>query len=165
VYCILGVTKGNYLVIRFNAEEPLKLRESIRFSYGEVGIQFLGGGWSYPESWGVWSDGSHASIVFSKLTAVPSSMQVEGHTVNTPLHPSQSVNISINGVPAGRFQMSSEATSSFTVVVPQIARKSIREMGVVRIDFGFPDAAQPRELGTSDDGRRLGIALRAITLY
>ncbi|AUT60261.1 hypothetical protein [Paraburkholderia terrae] len=111
-------------------------------------------GFSTAEPWGRWALGRRASIVclsdgasMARLTA----------TSFSPAARSQHLVVSANGAPPITFTFLGPQQ---TVDIP--LRPSHNEP--LQLDFSFPDAASPRELGVSDDERDLSIGFVKIDL-
>ena len=72
----------------------------IHFARGKGGALFLVvGGWQYPEKWGVWSNGSNATLVLPLPInpRVNTRVILELNPFVTDTHPKQVVAITVNG--------------------------------------------------------------------
>ncbi len=114
----------------------------------------LGHGWSVPEPWGVWTEGTSAEIT------LPPHRFARAHLRGHPFSPHGAVRF---GVSAGNGPISStrsDTESSLTVDLPFDATG--HRARVLRVHT--PAAISPIDAGVSDDPRRLGFGLRNITL-
>lgn len=128
---------------------------------GEPAAQWLYSGWSGPEPWGTWTDGSKATV----LIPLPEKGVVRGITLEMTAYSSRPTNsqglrLSIAGkllwqgrIPAGK---------KSTIEVPLDAKALTS--GVVQLDFEIDRPQSPKDNGESIDARMLGIGLLAITL-
>jgi len=127
---------------------------------------WLASGWSVPEAAGVWSSGAHAEIAIDlrQLPDVKQGLQISLKVAGlvTQAHPRQRVLISVNGV----------ARPAITLTYPQrdsrlqldIPKVDLDTMQKIRIDLHLPDATTPKAIGINNDGRVLGIMLKAMTI-
>jgi len=144
--------------------KPL-LNERIEFSVNGVGRAYLldlgrspyiGWGWSNPEAWGTWSDGEKARIAM----LVPEGKNIHSLTLDVvayinPTHPSQNIEIFVNGVKQDNVLLSSAGIQKINISIPKLHPKD----GYIAIEFHFPDRISPKELGQGDDARKLGMAI------
>jgi len=118
-------------------------------------------GWSSPEAWGTWTDGSRATldIRFSGMPKGPVRMYVEkAQTLIHPLHPEMPVEVGVNGSHLASWIFDSAGISTHQVEIPP---GKLRD-GKCGITFDIPNPASPAKLGLSDDVRRLGIGIARI---
>ena len=71
----------------------------LKFSAGGNGLAFLGGGWSIPEPWGIWSLGGQSEIALrlSSKTNAPVRMSVSAVAFVHAARPSTSIEVFANG--------------------------------------------------------------------
>lgn len=123
---------------------------------GEPGLAVLGGGWSDPESGGVWSDGTAAVL----RLPIPDTgtWTVALHASPYPLgDPQRQVRVRA----AGR-TLASKTFGMPSAGEPEPLLFSVEGGRVVTIDL--PWAVSPADLGGGPDGRRLGICLHRLTI-
>jgi hypothetical protein len=137
----------------------LKLGARVPLTSSHPGATYLSLGWSSPESWGVWSDGSVAEIKLPSPPNGATTIVFEGHALVSPQHLKQDVTFSINGAQVAKFTLTSSMSRPLTVSIPQAARNKPLD---VRLDL--PDAVHPQDIGLNTDNRTLAIALEALTL-
>ena len=113
----------------------------------------LDGGWSEPEKWGVWSNGRVASL---ELPVVAGATRLEITLIAFSPHNRQSVAIRLNGIPAGRYFVSSRNVSTLQVAVPPGAS------GNLDVSFRIRHPASPSLFALGADQRQLGIGLIAL---
>lgn len=122
--------------------------------YGLCGI-------SYPEDWGVWTDGPHAQFEFlfsPDVTAIRLHICFFLGPSLQGAEPVASGEISINGVPL----MALTAFPGMTPDVIVVHDCKPTEQGKVILDFRFDGLQTPAELSINDDPRRLGVGVRRI---
>jgi len=155
----IDVLRGLELVARsaaLKAEHMERLQESgsITVAFGEEGDDFaLGFGWSYPESWGTWSDGQEATLSLPVPVGSRWRAMIDGrvHAPNGPV----TIGYGIEGEPLEYV----EAAESVRIAI---------EAGPVpgsMIRFVLPEARPPDHDGLPGDLRTLGIGLTRFHLH
>lgn len=127
----------------------------------------FGEGWSpVDEGFGIWSDGERAEINFS-IAPGASSLVFSAlvHPFLTEEHSRLDVSLALNGAPVAEWSFDRERTqdrdwSWHHVQLPEHLTSS----GEIRIVFSIRSPVSPQELGLSIDRRKLGIALRTLSL-
>ncbi|MCE7505265.1 DUF6311 domain-containing protein [Polynucleobacter sp. IMCC30063] len=121
--------------------------------------QIIGRGWSWPEEFGVWSEGSPVQLVIPLPNPKPTKLIINCRALITQNHPSQSVQIFINTIFMGNFLLENGDNNILTIDIPKNDLKDY-----VSIEFKFPaNLASPKSLGMGDDERLLGIRIKSIT--
>ena len=150
----------------FPVLEPLRIGETIAFSHQGNGANYLLHGWSTPEEWGVWTDGSKAGIGFrprfKERNAGDLLLLIEGQAFVSPKHPSLAIEVLANGSKLGVWQLVAGVEAG--ELVAKVPRALVPDDGNLRITFIIKDSVSPKELGISDDSRRLGFGLRKLSL-
>ena len=131
------------------------LGKSIDFSNRNTQC-FLEKDWGQNESWGVWSIGPDPQLALFMPSGKPKTLTLDLRAFINPQHPSQEVNISINGVPQKTVTLNKLDNNQIELAIP------VSAYGKEWINLGFslPQAISPKELGMGDDGRKLGIGLK-----
>lgn len=134
----------------------------IIFRAGGTSSPYLDSGWSQPETFGAWTDGPVAGLVW-RWTQKPEGMIVNvttGANVNDA-HPEQKVDVLVNGqkVDTWTFKKGDEIASRRAVVPPAVLEGS----DVVDLRFHVLDPVSGLQLGVSGDARLLGLSLRDLT--
>ncbi|MBN9510843.1 MAG: hypothetical protein J0I21_17255 [Alphaproteobacteria bacterium] len=119
-------------------------------------------GWSTPEPEETWTLGAGSEL------ALPAPGRRATYVLAFSLRPlvadqrlrTQRLGIAVNGVPLADFRIDGRTRRACLVPWSLIDGHSD-----LRITFTTPDSARPVDLGLNDDGRRLGVALRTLTLY
>jgi glycosyltransferase involved in cell wall biosynthesis len=130
------------------------------FRFGEHGIDLLLTGWSTAEDWGTWSDGPLATLRLP--VSAGSGTWNANITFRSFGQDGTEVTISVN-VLGGRETLSAIWTIPANHIVEKELRVASRCADVV-LEFSFPNASSPLQLGISDDSRRLGIGLISLDL-
>ena len=123
-----------------------------------VGAQHATGwGWGYPESWGSWSDGQKAALIFPLPTnPAAKQLQITARALITPQHPSQRVEIKVDGIAQKTVTLTKADANLITIALPQHKTSS---NPYVTIELEFPDRARPKDLGIGNDDRQLAIGI------
>jgi hypothetical protein len=135
--------------------------QAIRFSSQSHAAYHFGPGWSSPELWGTWTDGTDAQLtVMTKASeGMEVVLQVVAHAFVHRAHPRLSVDVKVNGFDAGcwAFRASNEPRE-MNLTVPEAWNRSSE----IVLDFHIREPRSPIELGLSKDDRKLGIGLRTL---
>jgi len=115
--------------------------------------QTKGWGWTYPESWGVWSEGGKAKLLIPLNGPPPKTVLIKLRAFITAKHPSQHVIILINGEIVGRYLFTSDLNEVIVNVPDKIQSR------LMAIEFQLPNNASPKSLGVGDDTREIAIGL------
>jgi len=124
-------------------------------------IDFTSGSWpglitrteglSGPEAWGTWSDGNHVTLEFSNPLPAQFTLVVKAHTIGNSNEPSIIV------VGGDRREIRLPAPK-------ELALTFQTDGSVRRIDIEIPWARSMKELGVSNDTRKLGIGFVSMSL-
>ena len=117
--------------------------------------KFLVAGWSNPESWGIWSNGSKAQILLPLPLEKVTLLEIEVSPFISSLNPKQEIVISINGQLIGQFFLSKPGISRINIPLS----KEIQAAELAQIDLTFPLHTSPKKLGHHNDDRELAIGL------
>lgn len=129
----------------------ISLDRELAFRSGGNGLAALVDGWSLPEDWGVWAAGAAARTAFQFGGG---SLEIEARSLVASQLARQRVEVICGD------RVIAEWT--ITANEPRAFRTPKLPAGPTVLEFRYPDAASPRELGLSDDGRKLGFGLIAI---
>jgi glycosyltransferase involved in cell wall biosynthesis len=135
----------------------------IGFGAGAPGSALLESGWSTPEPWGVWSDSAAARL----RLPIPCDgrtwrLRIHGRALADARAPraGQTIVARLGDQVVGRWMTTpAEPELAGDVILPAPRHGAERIL-----DFDFPDAVSPAELGGGEDRRRLGLALRKVDL-
>jgi len=121
------------------------------------GVQALGFGWSIPEPWGVWSEGSVARLVvgFDGLFDKPMTLKVRARGLGVHPATTQTVSVVANGNPVATWELSENSVDEYKAPIP--ARLDPNQPMV--IEFHIQHPISPRQDGFGADDRKLGFAL------
>jgi hypothetical protein len=123
------------------------------------------GGFSWPEAWGVWTDGSSATL-FLRVDAQQKSQIVLRFTISAfvhPLNPRLDVNILANGAPSETWIFKEQHTREHERVLT-VDTDLLFDAGELWLHFSIKSPISPSELGINPDTRRLGLGFHTIEL-
>ncbi|TCV95755.1 hypothetical protein EC912_10299 [Luteibacter rhizovicinus] len=150
------VSNGQCIRARFSDA----CRETFIFSFKGFLSTSMMTGFSNAEEGGRWTEGNRSTITCRKAEGNPDWTQLKLDV--QPFSPNghvQAVEISINGVSAGKYSLTDAAT--LTVPLPEAARN---DHHALTVSLSLPNALSPKEAGLSSDGRKLGLMLKRATL-
>ena len=137
----------------------------IEFKQNSDGIKYLLNGWSQPEQWGIWSD-DKSSLLRLDITSIIRSdiaLLIDGHAFLAKKHPSQDINIIVNGKKISTLNYNLKFNNSIReLTIPK--KLATKNNGHLMIRFDFKNPKSPSELGLSGDTRRLGLGLTSIEI-
>lgn len=137
------------------------LGQPMHFQAGADSLAYLLTGWSSPEPWGTWSDAT-ASVMFLPISPRKvESILVDFNALISPSHPSQRVEILVNGSRA-HFVTTRASHSTVLVKLPDAAKAG--SFSGIKVEFLLPDAARPTDVGLGNDNRRLAVGLLTVTI-
>jgi hypothetical protein len=140
-------------------ERLTRLGEHIDLSrFGKYPKVYLGGGWSVPENWGVWSLDKRASLTLPLPAQTPKKLIINAQVFIGGSQTSQDIEILVNGVPQVKATLKKRFGNEIEVPLPASVLNSER----LKVDFLFPTAVSPKTLGIGIDERPLGIGLEAL---
>jgi hypothetical protein len=125
---------------------------------GKYSKVYLGGGWSVPEGWGVWSLDKKASITLPLPAETPKKIIIEAQAFIGGAQASQEVDILINGIPQAKAVLTKRYGNQIEVLLDPSILNSER----LKIEFLFPTAISPKTLGIGIDERPLAIGLETV---
>lgn len=128
------------------------------------GVSLLKQGWSQPELWGTWSNGSVSNIEFPVGTPTPKYIQIEANPLLSSTHPKQDIEVLVNGIPSARIRLTTDSARTFNIPVPSAVLETGTGTQPLQLEFRWPDAASPKQIGRGDDTRQLALGLIALTL-
>lgn len=138
--------------------------QEVLFDESGQGSRFLAGGWSTPEHWGVWSDGSFAQIRFH-LRPRPISKVVLRFQLLAfiPLESSvREIDVAIGNKLIDRWRFDAATSSVGKSLI--VTQEEIGSGGLLEIGFNVLKPESPFEFGLAPDGRKLGIGLVSLVV-
>jgi glycosyltransferase involved in cell wall biosynthesis len=137
-----------------------RLGETLLFTAGSPHVALFREGWGDPAHWGTWSVEPTATLVFRPLPQ-PSEPLVLRALVRgfvSPAQPRLEVDVCVGGTRLTTWTFAHPSDFSLVeraVTIPV----DLLDEGVARLELSMPAVRSPRELGMSQDERRLGIGL------
>lgn len=134
-----------------------RLGEQISFT-GAQPNYYLGTGWSFPEPWGVWTEGSEATLVMRPRNIQGSDLMLIAfmQAFIGPKHPRLEVEVIVNGKPVERWTFEQENAAERRALIPG---HMITDRSLTYIAFRIHQPTSPLALGIGKDRRLLGIGL------
>ena len=140
----------------------IKIGERIDLSrFGKYATVFLNSGWSVPENWGTWSDKKTALITLPLPAKSPNILQIQAQAFITDKHPTQEIEIWING----KFQKRDLLTKRLANIINVEIPKEMMILDAIKIEFKFPDTISPKDVGAGSDTRALALGIESLTYY
>jgi putative nucleotidyltransferase-like protein len=139
----------------------------LRFALGGEGHRFLGAGWWFPETHGVWSRSGRATVVLPLEATAPGSseplwLDLLVHAPLGPRRPSAAVRVVVNGRTVARTTLREHGGGQeIRARVPTAARAGRKTIEVALI---VDRTIAPADARLNTDVRQLGIGLVALRL-
>jgi len=140
---------------------PINHSRTLKFTSGSNDLVYLLSGWSYPEPWGVWSDSQVSFIFLPIATASVQSIFIYFDALLHNSHPGQRVEISINGTQVFSDTVHRPIDNSLELRILDATR--VASSDSFTMEFRFPDAVSPADLGLGSDPRILALGLKEIS--
>jgi hypothetical protein len=130
----------------------------LRFEKGLRNEAFLKTGFSTPEFWGSWTDDTMAVIELPAIDLTEKGTLflrtlVDGY-VYPPKLEKQSVDIFLNNHKLARWIFTKRGKQIKEIEIPQSLFDTTQSP---RLSFSIPNATQPKQVGESEDSRKLGL--------
>ena len=155
----LKINEADQINPSISNERLTRVGERIDLSrFGKYAKVYLGGGWSVPENWGVWSLDKKASITLPLPAQTPKKLIIDAQAFIGGSQTTQDVEISMNGVLQAKATLLKRFGNEIDVSLPTSALNSEK----LKVDFVFPTAVSPKALGIGIDERPLAIGLEAV---
>jgi hypothetical protein len=152
----LKLSSDQYFTLDNKEAESIKLELMnyiLQFNDKGLGGQFLGHGWSRPESWGVWTMDNTAELFFPCKVNLKDISEIK---LRFNVFGNQEIAIKSENPTASTksFHFSGANREIFIKVASNSCRQSR-----LKLTLEIPGAKSPQELGVSEDSRKLGIGL------
>ncbi|CBE67979.1 MAG: glycosyltransferase family 4 protein [Candidatus Methylomirabilis oxygeniifera] len=122
-------------------------------------------GFSIPEDWGTWTDGSPAIAMFRVGQACELHAEFAMHPFVPDKSREISVDVTVNGLLLDTWVFRGPDSIESRMRCVRIPEEVIGEDGAIWLAFTIKNSRSPKQLGLSDlDPRSLGIGLREVTL-
>ncbi len=140
-------------------DAPIRIGETIDFTKKGTAQSYAWTGFSQPEDWGTWTNGTVASLVMNPDKRVPSDITFQVVTFMSPGPVRATVVIDEKTV--GDIVLdNAKPGGEFTFKIPDEAL----EDGSIKLDFLIADPKSPKELGLGNDSRKLGLGFRSLRI-
>ena len=125
--------------------------------YQQGSYYLISSTWQEPENWGVWSKGKESKLRIPTPSNA-SSMTFNLRALVTEKHPTQLVDVLINGRP--RKSLKLVKASGNVIEIP--LEKNDLQSNFLDIEFKFRNPTSPSKLGINEDDRTLAIGLESM---
>ncbi len=126
-------------------------------------IVLFDAGWSAQEDWGRWTDSANASLVMKVAPGVKGVKLVVSHMF-IPANETLDMTILVNGIEV-LSESYTQPISEIDIPLPQEVVNNLANDNIINIELQMPNVKSPKELGLSDDSRKLGVGLKEVKIY
>ncbi len=140
----------------------------LRFALGGEGHRFLGAGWWFPETHGVWSRSGRATVILPLPAPAPAAseslrLDLLVHAPLAPRRPSVAVRVLVNDRPVARATLGGEVGHGHQLG-GEIPPAALAGRAVAEIALVVDRTMTPADTRLNTDVRQLGIGLVALRL-
>jgi hypothetical protein len=148
-------------------QNPIRIPSSKKLSFrkGGNGVslltgvgkrEILGWGWSYPEDWGVWADGSKALLVLPVVDdGTAQTLKFKFKAFIAKNHPKQIMKIYVDDRFYGAYQFSDSEIREIPIKLDHLKKGQ----DFISLELIFENFKSPLSLGIGDDVRQLSVGL------
>jgi len=156
------MTSNNiYSIVEKSCIRGIQPGLKLGFSAGGLGSIYLGQGWATPEPWGIW--GLERPRLVIRLSEKPVKLTAFAQAALSPQAPSLDFDVQVNGKPVTTWSFDSASPSGEkTAYVPASVIHADQDNQVEFVSR--TPLISPKEAGTFDDTRKLGIGLQWIKI-
>jgi hypothetical protein len=129
------------------------------FLVGVAAWQIVGWGWSYPEAFGVWSEGDKVKLTIPLPKEQINGLELEMRALVSPNYPKQTVEVWVNSQLQKKVILTENQGNKILVDIPPSNNANTPKQDYVTIELRLPNKAKPKDLGLGDDTRELAIGL------
>jgi hypothetical protein len=151
---------------RRNGDGAYPLGGVLRFALGGEGHRFLGAGWWFPETHGVWSRSGRATVVLPLGAALPAGeplwLDLLVHAPLGPRRPSAAVRVVVNGRSVARATLGEGGAGQ--EVRARVPGAALAGREAVEVALLVDRTMAPADARLNTDVRQLGIGLVALRL-
>lgn len=145
-----------------NVSSNIEVGEQIDFSHDWINrSHFINQGFAERETWGQWSLGKEADLLIPMPLGKAKGLRIDVRAFVSKANPIQKVRVTVNG--QKQYVFSFNKFNGNYIDIP-ISKKEM-EQKILRLQFQFPDAASPTQLGIGNDDRQLAIGFEKATYY
>lgn len=145
-----------------NVSSNIEVGEQIDFSHDWINrSHFINQGFAERETWGQWSLGKEADLLIPMPLGKAKGLRIDVRAFVSKANPIQKVRVTVNG--QKQYVFSFNKFNGNYIDIP-ISKKEM-EQKTLRLQFQFPNAASPTQLGIGNDDRQLAIGFEKATYY
>jgi hypothetical protein len=151
-----------------NCDGAYPLGGVLRFALGEEGHRFLGAGWWFPETHGVWSRSGRATVVLPLEATLGSGeplwLDLLVHAPLGPRRPTAAVRVVVNGRSVARTTLGGGGGGGGQEVRARVPAAALAGREAVEVALIVDRTMAPADARLNTDVRQLGIGLVALRL-
>lgn len=151
------MTNKVYSIVEKSCIRGIQPGVKVGLSVGNLGSIYLGQGWATPESWGIW--GLESPQLTVRLSQGPVKLTAFAQAALSPLTPQLDFDVRVNGKSVATWSFDADSPSGEKIAhIPSSAILADQDN---QIEFiSRTPLISPKEAGTFDDERKLGIGLQ-----
>lgn len=145
-----------------NVGSNIEIGEEIDFSHDWINrSHFINQGFAERETWGQWSLGKEADLLIPMPLGKAKGLRIDVRAFVSKANPIQKVRVTVNG--QKQYMFSFNKFNGNYIDIP-ISKKEM-EQKTLKLQFQFPNAASPTQLGIGGDDRQLAIGFEKAAYY
>jgi Family of unknown function (DUF6311) len=164
--CVDCLLPDENLLITFDKLTPILQKKIMFSSENKNANYYLGEGWSWLESWGVWSDSASSTINLP----IPNNKKING--IKLRVKPfvvaakkeEQVIEIFLNEIPITHQKIVFDESTISTITIPLDAKLNLGNLLSIKIILEQPMSPRSLGIGNNDD-RKLGVGLISASFY
>jgi|GEM_PF-1334313 len=152
-------------LLGYNTKIQSEIRE-IHFTENSPNLDCLKQGWSTPEAWGVWSDGTRAELRLT-ITSYKKPITILTFDFIAFLCSKSDTlmgTLSINSVKVRDLCLSTQENYVLSIPVDKNLECEAKKQGYFSVIFEIHNPKKPIDIGLNSDSRNLGIGLKTIVI-
>jgi hypothetical protein len=175
---VMSVTKDDFPLVDLSDFKALQIEPELKFpsatlergstySFSDPSPAWLGEaiGIGHRENWGFWTIDDRATLTFAVKPSIqePIELLMRLRPFLASEKPEQAMRLVINGFPVSRWVFKGKLGKLYDIRF-RIPATYLGSDGHIALTFEFGNPTSPRQLGISDDPRRLGAGLLSISV-
>ena len=139
----------------------IQTNQPVLFAKDGQGLEFLISGWAFPESWGIWSQGTSSSLAIPLGNNKPREIRLNFKALVSPNHPISKIEIYINGHYQKTIAADKVAGNSTFISIPE----NFQKQKFIILELKYLNPTSPLKAGyENQDDRLLTLGLESLML-